>query len=69
MNNTMKKLLILGISFLLFGSTASATLIDRGGGLIYDTDLDITWLQDANYAGGGDDLESGLFMGRVTFIL
>jgi hypothetical protein len=29
---------------------ASATLINRGGGLIYDTDLNITWLQDANYA-------------------
>jgi hypothetical protein len=30
--------------------SAKAELIDRGGGLIYDTDLDITWLQDANYA-------------------
>ncbi len=30
--------------------SANAELIDRGGGLIYDTDLDITWLQDANYA-------------------
>jgi hypothetical protein len=29
---------------------ASAALIDRGGGLIYDTDLNITWLADANYA-------------------
>jgi hypothetical protein len=29
---------------------AQAALIDRGGGLIYDTDLDITWLQDANHA-------------------
>jgi hypothetical protein len=29
---------------------AQAALIDRGGGLIYDTDLDITWLADANYA-------------------
>ena len=29
---------------------ASATLIDRGGGLIYDTVLDVTWLADANYA-------------------
>ena len=29
---------------------ANATLWDRGGGLIYDDDLDITWLQDANYA-------------------
>jgi hypothetical protein len=30
--------------------TATATLIDRGNGLIYDDVLDITWLQDANYA-------------------
>jgi hypothetical protein len=35
---------------LLGVGNASATLIDRGGGLIYDTDLNITWLQDANYA-------------------
>jgi hypothetical protein len=27
-----------------------ATLIDRGGGLIYDDVFDITWLQDANFA-------------------
>jgi len=31
-------------------STAHAVLIDRGYGLIYDTELNITWLQDANYA-------------------
>ena len=30
--------------------SAQATLIDRGGGLIYDDVLDVTWLQDANYA-------------------
>lgn len=29
---------------------ANAELIDRGGGLIYDTDYDITWLADANFA-------------------
>ena len=29
---------------------ADAALVDRGGGLIYDTTLNITWLQDANYA-------------------
>jgi hypothetical protein len=28
---------------------AQADLINRGGGLIYDIDLNITWLQDANY--------------------
>ncbi len=45
----MKKL-ILVITFLLFSSTAHAFLIDRTGGLIYDTRHNITWLQDANYA-------------------
>ncbi len=29
--------------------SANAALIDRGNGLIYDSVLDITWLQDANY--------------------
>ena len=29
---------------------AQAALIDRGNGLLYDDTLDITWLQDANYA-------------------
>jgi PEP-CTERM motif len=37
----------IGASLLIPG-VASATLIDRGGGLIYDTVLDITWVQDAN---------------------
>ena len=37
--------LALGIS-----GAAQATLIDRGNGLLYDNVLDITWLQDANYA-------------------
>jgi len=32
------------------GGVVHATLIDRGGGLIYDDVLNITWLQDANYA-------------------
>lgn len=34
----------------LISGAAQAALVDRGGGLIYDTDLDVTWLQDANYA-------------------
>ncbi|MEA3470558.1 MAG: PEP-CTERM sorting domain-containing protein [Thermodesulfobacteriota bacterium] len=49
----MKKSLMLSCAILLFfGITgiANAVLIDRGGGLIYDSDLNITWLQDANYA-------------------
>ena len=34
-----------------FSSSASAALFDRGNGLIYDDDLNLTWLQNANYAG------------------
>ncbi len=30
--------------------TTSAALFDRGGGLLYDDVLGVTWLQDANYA-------------------
>ena len=37
------------VGLFLFSGMASATLWDRGGGLIYDDELDITWLQDANY--------------------
>jgi hypothetical protein len=29
---------------------AQAGLVDRGGGMLYDTVLNVTWLQDANYA-------------------
>jgi hypothetical protein len=36
---------IVGIS-----ASVNAALVDRGVGMIYDTVLDITWLQDANYA-------------------
>jgi hypothetical protein len=44
----MKKyLLVIGF---YFSTLVNAQLIDRGGGLIYDNVLDVTWLQDANYA-------------------
>jgi hypothetical protein len=33
-----------------FALSSEAVLTDRGGGMIYDSDLNITWLQDANYA-------------------
>ena len=54
----MKKILLIVLSmFFILTSSAHATLIDRGGGMIYDSDLNITWLQDANYANttGYDD--------------
>ncbi|PPD33372.1 MAG: hypothetical protein CTY19_07580 [Methylomonas sp.] len=30
--------------------SSEAALFDRGGGLIYDSDLNVTWLADANYS-------------------
>jgi hypothetical protein len=37
---------------LAFGGAAQAALIDRGGGMIYDSVLNITWLQNWNQAVG-----------------
>jgi hypothetical protein len=50
----MKKtiFLLLCITIMMMVSANSeAALIDRGGGLIYDDDLNVTWLQFANYSG------------------
>ncbi len=45
-----QKIVILSLFIVsIFCVHAQAALIDRGGGLIYDTDIDITWLQDARY--------------------
>lgn len=41
-------LLAAGLALNLVATTAQATLIDRGNGLLYDDKLDVTWLQDAN---------------------
>ena len=44
----MKKLMIAVCMMICMATSANADLIDRGGGLIYDTDLNITWMQDTN---------------------
>ena len=47
----MNKKLIAACVLVLSASTgAHASLIDRGNGLLYDNVLNVTWLQDANYA-------------------
>lgn len=48
----MKKPLkaLAALSIVLTMGAAQGALIDRGGGMIYDTDLNISWLQDWNYA-------------------
>jgi len=47
----MRKLFLAILLVMVVGlpSLSSAELIDRGGGLIYDTVQDITWIQDASY--------------------
>lgn len=44
----MNKLLVVLLASLAMPTNAA--LLERGGGLIYDDVLNITWLQDANYA-------------------
>jgi hypothetical protein len=49
----MRKILIAVMAMMTMfwlTSPTHANLYDRGGGLIYDDVLNITWLQDANYA-------------------
>lgn len=47
--NVKIRMAALAVAATLSG-TAQAALYDRGGGLIYDSDLNVTWLKDANYA-------------------
>ncbi len=50
----MKKSLLLftaAMLVLVFTTITEAELLDRGNGLVYDDVLNITWLQNANYAG------------------
>ena len=42
--------LVLALAAVCHTPAAQATLVDRGGGMLYDTVLDVTWLADANYA-------------------
>lgn len=46
----LQSVLMASAAIILASSPVHATLFDRGGGLIYDDVLSITWLQDANYA-------------------
>src|SRR5687767_9254987 len=45
------RIVLSALALVGFGAgTAQAALIDRGGGLIYDSVLNVTWMQDALYA-------------------
>lgn len=47
LTSTLKYILLASC---LFSMMTNAALINRGNGMIYDDVLDVTWLQDANYA-------------------
>lgn len=46
----IRTIICIGVFSLGLLSTANANLVARPGGMVYDTDLNITWLSDANYA-------------------
>lgn len=48
MKNTFSRTIVAGL--LALPAICSAALVDRSGGLLYDDVLNVTWLQDANYA-------------------
>lgn len=67
-----KAALALATAGVLSSGVAQAALFDRGGGLIYDDVLNVTWLSDANYGAGStyDDNENGggtIIDGRMTW--
>jgi hypothetical protein len=68
----MKKVFFIGIFLAIIGfsTLSSAALVDHGGGLIYDTDLNITWYaylnSDTNTYDGYQTWVNGLQAGSVT---
>ena len=50
MNNRLLAAFFVGVLALTTSTLVRPALFDRGGGMIYDDVLNITWLQDANYA-------------------
>jgi hypothetical protein len=45
-----KRRVIITLLAVEFAGNSQASLVDRGNGLLYDDVLNLTWLQDANYA-------------------
>ncbi|MFI3136323.1 MAG: DUF1566 domain-containing protein [Methylococcaceae bacterium] len=66
------KLKLILLALLGMSSTAHATLTDMHNGMVYDSDQNLTWLQDVNAAGGAMSWEAantwagGLTMGGVS---
>ena len=45
-----KAVATVGVVYFFSATISHATLIDIGGGMIYDDELDVTWMQDASYS-------------------
>ena len=60
-----KPLILALLAGLSLSGAAQATLIDRGGGLIYDNALNVTWLQNANLAATDTFGVSGISSGGL----
>ena len=57
--------LALGLALSIATSSAQATLIDRGNGMIYDQHLDITWMADANLFKSQYDADNSMLGGLI----
>jgi hypothetical protein len=55
MGTNIIKPTILGLLLLTLSGNAASTLIDRGAGMVYDSEQDLTWLIDANFANTSND--------------
>ena len=68
----MKKTLSVALVMLVLCTlcSAHAALIDRGNGMIYDTDLNITWLKDANYpyTSGSVEIQAMTWNDAMTWV-
>lgn len=61
--------LLLACTAGLVNGTAQSALIDRGGGLIYDSTLDVTWLQDVQRLGSSQSWQEAVDrVARLSFI-
>ncbi len=59
--------ILMGLMLLGLSGVTQAALFDRGGGMIYDDVLDITWLQDANQGGSMNWDDSVAWAGALEF--
>lgn len=61
-----KPLILALLAGITISGTVQAALHDRGGGLIYDDVLKVTWLADANYAKTSGQHSTGIMLGDVA---